>query len=134
MSRRIERQFWIRELKFTYPLLYGCHVAPQCLILPLRMLNDEMKTWKGFTMRLKILATVLALSATMAYAEGDMMKNMSEGLTMLESSAAEAFKKYGIDADPMALTLNQLAEISGAMTGSNNDADMKAAIEAAIRK
>jgi hypothetical protein len=94
-----------------------------------------MKTWKGFPMRLTILATALALTTSMAFAQDDaMMKQMSDGLTMLESSAAEAFKKYGIDADVMALTLNQLAEISGAMTASNNDADMKAAIEAALRK
>jgi hypothetical protein len=86
-------------------------------------------------MRLKMLATVLALSTTMAFAQDDaMMAQMSEGLTMLEASAAAAFKKYGIEADVMALTLNQLAEISGAMTASNNDSDMKAAIEAALRK
>jgi hypothetical protein len=85
-------------------------------------------------MRLTILATILALSTTMAIAADDMMMQMSEGLTMLETSAKEAFMKYGIEADVMTLTLNQLAEISGAMTASNNDADMKAAIEAALRK
>ncbi len=86
-------------------------------------------------MRLTILATLLALSTTMAVAQDkDMMMQMSEGLTMLETSAKDAFLKYGIEADVMTLTLNQLAEISGAMTGSNNDADMKAAIEAALRK
>lgn len=88
-------------------------------------------------MRLKILATAaaLALSTSMAFADDAMMmKQMSDGLTMLETSAKEAFTKYGIEADVMTLTLNQLAEISGAMTGSNNDADMKAAIEAALRK
>jgi hypothetical protein len=96
-----------------------------------------MKTWKGFPMRLKILATAaaLALSTSMAFADDAMMmQQMSDGLTMLETSAKEAFMKYGIEADVMTLTLNQLAEISGAMTGSNNDADMKAAIEAALRK
>lgn len=88
-------------------------------------------------MRLKILATAvaLALSTTMGFAQDDaMMMEMSQGLTMLETSAAAAFKKYGIEADVMSLTLNQLAEISGAMNASNNDADMKAAIEAALRK
>jgi hypothetical protein len=88
-------------------------------------------------MRLKILATAaaLALSTSMAFADDAMMmQQMSDGLTMLETSAKEAFMKYGIEADVMTLTLNQLAEISGAMTGSNNDADMKAAIEAALRK
>lgn len=86
-------------------------------------------------MRLMILATALALSTSMVFAQDEaMMKQMSEGLSMLEASAAAAFKQYGIEADVMALTLNQLAEISGAMTGSSNDADMKAAIEAALRK
>jgi hypothetical protein len=95
----------------------------------------ERKTWKGFPMRLTILATALALSTSMAFAKDDaMMKQMSDGLTMLQTSAEAAFKQYGIEADVMTLTLNQLAEISGAMTASNDDGDMKAAIEAALRK
>jgi hypothetical protein len=87
-------------------------------------------------MRLKMLATVLALSTTMAYAQDDaaMMEEMSAGISMLESSAAAALKKYGLEADVMSLTLSQLAEINGAMADSNNEADKKAAIEAALRK
>lgn len=86
-------------------------------------------------MRSTILAAILALSATGAFADDmKMMEEMGAGLTMLETSAAGLLKVYGIDADVMSLSLSQLAEIQGVLTASNNDADKKAGIEAALRK
>ena len=86
-------------------------------------------------MRATILAAILSLSATGAFAQDKaMMDEMTAGLTMLETSAAGLLKEYGIEADVMALSLSQLAEIQGVLTSSNNDADKKAGIEAALRK
>ncbi len=85
-------------------------------------------------MRSIILATLLALSTTAAIAQDKDVMEMSAGLSMLETSAERALMKYGIEFDVMTLTLSQLAEINGAMTGSNNEADKKAAIEAALRR
>ncbi len=85
-------------------------------------------------MRSTILAAILALSATMASAQDTMMEDMAAGLTMVETSAALVLKQYGIEADVMTLSLSQIAEINGVLTGSNNDADKKAGIEAALRK
>jgi hypothetical protein len=84
-------------------------------------------------MRSTILAAILALSATMASAQDKMMEEMSAGLTMVETSAALVLKQYGIEADVMTLSLSQIAEINGVLTGSNSDADKKAGIEAALR-
>lgn len=85
-------------------------------------------------MRSIILATLLALSTTAAIAQDKDVMEMSAGLSMLETSAERALMKYGIEFDVMTLTLSQLAEINGAMTGSNNEADKKADIEAALRR
>jgi hypothetical protein len=85
-------------------------------------------------MRSTILAAILALSATMASAQDTMMEDMAAGLTMVETSAALVLKQYGIEADVMTLSLSQIAEINGVLTASNNDADKKAGIEAALRK
>jgi hypothetical protein len=98
-------------------------------------LTVELKIRKGLPMRSTILAAILALSATAVFADDAMMmEDMSKGLTMLETSAAAALDHYGIKADVMSLTLAQLATIQGVMTGSNNDADKKAEIEAALQK
>ena len=43
-----------------------------------------------------------------------MMAQMQEGLTMLESNVARIFQQYDVEADPMALSLNQIATIIGA--------------------
>jgi hypothetical protein len=86
-------------------------------------------------MRLTILAAIMALSATVAAAQDkDMMEEMSQGLSMLESSAAQVLQQYGLEADVMSLSLGQLAEIQGVLTGSNTDAEKKNGIEAALRK
>jgi hypothetical protein len=86
-------------------------------------------------MRSMILAAVMALSTTAAFADNTkMMEEMSAGLTMLEASAKLVLKEYGFEADVMSLSLGQLAEIQGVLTSSNNDSDKKAGIEAALRK
>lgn len=85
-------------------------------------------------MRLTILATLLALSATMAVAQTKDTMGMTEGLTMLESSTANILKQYGFDIDVMSLTLNQLAEIKSVMTSTTSDIDIKTGIEAALRR
>lgn len=86
-------------------------------------------------MRSTILAAILSLSATVGFAQDSkMMEEMSAGLTMLESSATALLQQYGLEADVMSLSLGQLAEIQGVLTGSNNDADKKAGVEAALRK
>lgn len=86
-------------------------------------------------MRLTILATILALSATVASAEDKAnMDNMSQGLTMLTSSVEHVLKQFNLEVDVMSLSLSQLAEIEGVLTDSNTDADKKAGIEAALRK
>lgn len=86
-------------------------------------------------MRLTILATILALSATVASAEDKAtMDNMAQGLTMLTSSLEHVLKQFNLEVDVMSLSLSQLAEIEGVLTDSNTDADKKAGIEAALRK
>jgi len=85
-------------------------------------------------MRLTTIAILLALSTTAAIAESHDPAMMSEGLTMLESSTANLLKKYGLEADVMSLSLGQLAEIAGMVTSSNTDAEIKAGIEAALRR
>lgn len=85
-------------------------------------------------MRLTILATLLALSATMAVAQTKDTMGMTESLTMLESSTANILKQYGFDVDVMSLTLNQLAEIKSVMTSTTSDIDIKTGIEAALRR
>jgi len=92
------------------------------------------KTWKGSLMRLIFLATILALSSTVAMAEDKDMMEMGQGLTMLQVSSALVLKQHGFDVDVMTLTLSQLAEIQAVMTASNDAAEMKARIEAGLRK
>lgn len=86
-------------------------------------------------MRLTILATILALSATVASAEDKAtMDNMAQGLTMLTSSVEHVLKQFNLEVDVMSLSLSQLAEIEGVLTDSNTDADKKAGIEAVLQK
>lgn len=85
-------------------------------------------------MRLTMIAMMLALTTTVAIAESHDMAAMGEGVSMLETSVANLLKKYGLEADVMTLSLGQLAEISSMVTSSNNDADIKAGIEAALRR
>lgn len=74
-------------------------------------------------MKLSVLAiaVALSLSASMTLAQEANVADMMSGMNMLETNAAMAFQKYGIDADPMTLTLGQLALIS--RTLSDPDAD-----------
>ncbi len=91
-------------------------------------------------MRLTILAAILALSATVATAQDSKMMDemqgsmMRSGISMLEASAKLALMKYGLEGDVMTLSLGQLAEINGVMTSSNTEAEIKAGIEAALRR
>lgn len=74
-------------------------------------------------MKLSLLAIAVALSlpATMTLAQEVNVADMRSGVNMLETNAAMAFQKYGIDADPMTLTLGQLGLISRLL--SDPDAD-----------
>lgn len=67
------------------------------------------------------VAFALALPASMAFAQQFNSTGMSEGLSMIELNAEKAFQKYNIDADPMALTLAQLAQIVGILSDPDRD-------------
>jgi hypothetical protein len=86
-------------------------------------------------MRSTILAALVALSATSAFAqEKEMAAEMASGLSMLETSAGRALKQYGLEADIMTLSLGQIAEIQAVLNQDASDSDTKAALEAALRK
>jgi hypothetical protein len=76
-------------------------------------------------MKLSALAIAVALSlpASMSLAQEANVADMMSGLSMLETNAAMAFQKYGIDADPMNLTLGQLALISRTLTDPDADTE-----------
>lgn len=84
-------------------------------------------------MRSLALGLVLALSTSAAFAEG-MVDDMGAGLTMLESTAKAAFVEYGVEGDPMLLTLAQLAEIHALLSNKGQENEVKAMLEAAVRR
>jgi hypothetical protein len=82
------------------------------------------------------VAFAIALPASMAMAQQFDVEGMSDGLSMIELNAENAFKKYKIDADPQTLTVAQLARIVGILSDPNGDSGgntYKASIEATIR-
>ena len=82
------------------------------------------------------LAAALSFAASMALAQTYNAADMKNGLSMIENSAGNAFKEYGIDADPMTLTLSQLGQISVLLADpdkSSGGNSVKAALEAIIR-
>jgi hypothetical protein len=82
------------------------------------------------------LAAALSFSASMALAQDYNATDMQSGLSMIQTNAANAFTKYGIDADPMALSMGQLAQIVGILADPEKNSggeSAKAAIEAVIR-
>ncbi len=86
-------------------------------------------------MRSTILAALVALSTTVAFAqEAEMAAEMASGLSMLETSAARALMQYGLEVDIMSLSLGQISEIQAVLSQSSSDSDTKAALEAAVRK
>jgi hypothetical protein len=76
-------------------------------------------------MKLSVLAIAVALSlpASMSIAQEVTVADMMSGMNMLETNAAMAFQKYGIDADPMNLTLGQLALISRTLNDPDADTE-----------
>jgi hypothetical protein len=74
-------------------------------------------------MKLTVLAIAVALSlpASMSIAQEANVDEMMSGLNMLETNAAMAFAKYGIDADPMDLTVGQLSLIARALSDPDGD-------------
>jgi hypothetical protein len=75
------------------------------------------------------LIGALMLPAAGAFAQSADAPVMLAGLTMLETSAANAFRAYGIDAEPTDLSLGQLAEIIAVL----NDPAMSSGGESAKR-
>jgi hypothetical protein len=84
-------------------------------------------------MRSLALGLILALSTSAAFAEG-MVDDMGAGLSMLESTAKAAFIQYGVEGDTMQLSLAQLAEIHALLVNKGQDNEVKAMLEAAIRR
>ena len=82
------------------------------------------------------LALVVLMPASAALAQEYNAPQMQEGLTMIQTNAEQAFKQYGIDADPKELSLAQLAEIIGVLSQSGKDGggNVKSQIEAALRR
>jgi hypothetical protein len=81
------------------------------------------------------LAAALSFSASLALAQTYNAADMKNGLSMIETNAAMAFKEYGIDADPMKLSLGQLGQISALLVDpeqSSGGNSVKAALEAII--
>ncbi len=84
-----------------------------------------------------VMAIAMALPVTMAVAQDMDPAAMAEDLTMIEQNAASAFSEYGIEADPMALTLAQLSEIVAILNDPDANSGGKSAkmsIEAALRR
>ncbi len=84
-------------------------------------------------MRSLVLAMAIALSTTSAFAAG-MADDMGAGLTMLEATAKAAFIEYGVEGDPMSLSLAQLAEIHALLVNKGQDNEVKAMLEAAVKR
>lgn len=82
------------------------------------------------TLRTTAAALILAATTSIAAAQEDMMQGMSEGLTMLEASVAQAFERYRIDVDPRSLSLGQIAVIRSIIISSDNEGQIKGRIEA----
>jgi hypothetical protein len=82
------------------------------------------------------LAAALSFSASMALSQTYNAADMQAGLTMIQTNAANAFKEYGIDADPMALSMGQLAQIVTLLVdpdSSSGGNSVKSALEAIVR-
>ena len=79
---------------------------------------------------IKIAAVALLPLAGMANAqEAD---TMGMGLSMLGLSAENAFNRLNIDADPSQLTVAQLAQIHGILSGDGSPATQRGRIEAIV--
>jgi hypothetical protein len=92
------------------------------------------KPKKGLVMRSTILAGLVLLSATAAFAQNtEMAAEMATGISMLETSVERALKQYGLEADIMSLTLSQLVEIRGVISENSSDSDTKASLQAALQ-
>lgn len=75
----------------------------------------------------------LALFApTLTSAQG--FDDMQQGLTMLESAADRALERYGIDADPQALTIGQLGAIHGLLSSDMSEGQIAGRIEAIVNR
>lgn len=82
------------------------------------------------------LTAILSFSASMALSQTYNAADMQSGLSMIETNAANAFKEYGIDADPMALSVGQLAQIVTLLVDPENSSggnSVKSALEAIVR-
>lgn len=87
------------------------------------------------------LAAILAMSGTSVMAEDGVTDIEAKGgemsFTMLELTLKHAFAKYGVDADPMALSMTQVHTIIGILSDKDRDSDgnsAKRSIEAALAK
>ena len=84
-------------------------------------------------MRIATLGLALALTTFGSFAFAFETKDMHSGMTMLETSARQAFSEFGIDADPTDLTLKQLAQIAAALEASQNtEEEMAMAVKAIV--
>lgn len=84
-------------------------------------------------MRITTIGLALALTTVGSFAFAFDTKDMHSGMNMLETTAKQAFSEFGIDADPMALTLKQLAQIAAALEGTQNtEEEMAMAVKAII--
>ena len=84
-------------------------------------------------MRIATLGLALALTTVGSFAFAFETKDMHSGMTMLETTARQAFAEFNIDADPTDLTLKQLAQIAAALEGSQStEEEMSMAVKAII--
>lgn len=84
-------------------------------------------------MRIATLGLALALTTVGSFAFAFETKDMHSGMTMLETTARQAFSEFGIEADPTDLTLKQLAQIAAALEASQStDEEMAMSIKAIV--
>ena len=79
-----------------------------------------------------LLATIGLAAPWPALAQSADLAGMQEGLNMLETSVNQAFTRYGIEADPQALSLSQLAVIHNILTSSDDEGQKRQRVETIV--
>lgn len=85
------------------------------------------------TLSAAAMLVITGVAVAPALAETDAVSSMQQGLDMLRTALEAALPEYGIDVDVSALTLEQVAEIMGAINENrDNPQGVARAVEVAI--
>ena len=87
---------------------------------------------RGLVPTTALLAVIGLASPLPALAQSADLAGMQEGLTMLETSVSQAFTRYGVEADPQALSLSQLAAIHGILSSDEPEGQKRQRVETIV--